>query len=671
MAIVYGQRIIDFDSTFISGVKSDSDPQQLPLGYAWNAVNMINLGGSFSCRPGHRCVTTLPDGHLQGATLFRPQVGIEQIVAAVDGLLYAAAYPFTQWRQIPNVELNPSAKQIFWALTVQGAERVSLDFASAIKVIVPRVVLFAQDGGFTAPAWYDGSNGGHVRGDPFGTPSGSMMVWVGDRLWVADGNQVFASDISNPFSFREQIYLGGSTSFFFKDEVTAMVPTPSIESPQLMVFTGNDASILQANIRDRSQWPTTVNFQEEILQVGCLSNRSCISHYGHVVWFSPSGVSIYDPATSGKLTSRLPVRDNEMLISKTDLAEDLSLIASGAFGQYLLMSVPSEDVYNKHTWVLNNASIATLNDDSGPCWSGYWTGTRPVEWIYGEIASAERIYHVSFDADGKNRLWHSFQPDRLDNGCPIAWMLETRGYFGQTAAVQGKPPGERCRLAWVDVALAAVAEDLDIGCFYAGGTRGAFRQIMSKKLSVARGSLSENIELDANTQIFEFKPQSRKLRTQDANQIDNNQSGGCPAEDVDNDNIDESFQLAIVGHGPATIRWIRPWAFTVPPITNGDGTACEDEEVQNAVRYDGIGVSGDNLEEMTLELANAPEQHFVSTQTVRLEVDDFSAIGAGFSESVINQRAADRVAKIIATQQAEMELLSVRPHYFSTGFGFE
>lgn len=667
----FGQRIIDWDSTFISGVKSDSDPQQLPLGYAWNAVNMINLGGSFSCRPGNRCVAVLPDGRLQGASLFRPQVGIEQIVCCIDGILYAAAFPFIQWRQLPNVQLSPNAKQVFFALTVQSAERTSLDFVSAIKLITPRVVLFVQDDSLTAPAWYDGSSAGHVRGDPFGTPSGGPMVWVGDRLWIAAENQVFASDISNPFSFREQVYLGGNTSFFFADEVTAMTKTPSVESPQLMVFTGTDASILQANIRDRSQWPTTVNFQEEILQVGCLSNRSCISHYGHVIWFSPSGISIYDPATSGKLTSRLPVRDNEMLISKTDLSDDLSLICAGAFGQYLMMSVPSEDVYNKHTWCLNNASIATLNDDSGPCWSGYWLGTRPVEWIYGEIASSERIYHVSYDTDGKNRLWQSFQPDRLDNGCPITWMLETRGYFGQTAAVQGKPQGERCRLAWVDIAMAAIAEDLDVACFFAGGTRGAFRKIMEKKVVVNRGSLSQELKIDKDTLIFEFKPQSRKLRTQDANQIDNAEDGSCPVEQQDLDSIDESFQLAIVGHGPATIRWIRPWAFTVPPDTNGDGTACQDEEGFNAVRFDGFGVHGTDREAVTAELAMVPLQSFEANETVHLNADGFDAVGAGFAESVVSQRAADRVANIIATQQAEMELLSVRPQYFSTGFGFD
>jgi hypothetical protein len=665
-------RIIDFDSTFFRGVKSDCDPSQLPLGYAWSAENMINLGGAFSCRPGYKCIKLLPDGNLQGCAIFRPLVGIEQILVAISGQIYVSSFPFTDWTVLPNIQLSPNAKQVFWALTIQAAERLSTVFSAPIKVIPPKAVMFIQDGGFTAPAWYDGSANGHVRGDAFGTPSGSMIRWVGDRLWVADGNQVFASDIANPFSFREQIYLGGTTSFYFKDEVTAMVPTPSIESPQLMVFTSIDASILQANIRDRSTWPTTPNFQTEILQVGCFSNRSALSHYGHVVWFSAGGIAIFDPATSGKLTARLPIRDNEMLVSKSLLNEDLGLVAAASFGQYLLMSVPAEDVYNKHTWVLNNASLTTLSDDSGPCWSGYWTGTRPVEWVYGEIASEERIYYVSVDTDGKNRLWQAFRPERLDNGCPIAWKMETRGYFGQTAASPGKPPGERCRLAWVDVALAALSEDLDIGVYYAGGTRGAFRQIMNKKLAISQGSLSSELTLDINSPIFAFKPQSRVLRTEDANtQPDPNLDGSCPVERPDNDNIDESFQLAIVGHGPVTIRWIRPWAFSVPPDTDGDGTACQDETGLNAVRYDGSGAQAQTMEELVAMLAVAPEYHFESTESAQVSFEDFMAIAAGQAESVVSQRAANRVAEIIATKLAEAELAALVPPILSTGLGFE
>jgi hypothetical protein len=648
------------------------DPSQVPIGYAWSAENLLNLGGLWTCRPGHRCIKLLPDGNLQGATIFRPQVGIEQIVVCIDGLLYAAAFPFYEgWRQLPNVLLSASAKQVYWSLTTQAAERLTNDFSSAIKVIEPRVVLFIQDGELTAPAWYDGSNAGHVRGDPFGTPSGGPMQWVGNRLWVSAGNQVFASDIANPFSFREQIYLGGATSFYFADEVTAMAKTPSVESPQLMVYTGDNASLIQANIQDRTLWPTTVDFQVEVVQVGCLSNNSVVSHYGHLIWFSPSGVAIYDPATSGKLTSRLPLRDNEMMVSKIGLSDDLSRVCVGTFGQYLLMSVPFSDVYNKHTWVLNNASLASLNDDSGPCWSGQWTGTRPIAWLFGEIASQERIYHVSIDSDGHNRLWLSFTDDRLDNGCPIAWKLETKGYFGQTAAIQSKPPGERVRLKYVDVAFAAIAENVDFGVFYAGGTRGAFRQIMDRRVNVSRGSLSQNLVLKNDTVIFSFKPQSRNERTQDADQIDDQEDHSCPVERLDLDNIDDSFQLAICGHGPATIRWIRPWAMTVPPDVDGNGMACQDEVTLKATRFDGWGATGTTLQELVDNLTAAPKYFFESNETSTLSVDGFMAVGVGYSNSVISQRAADRVAKIIATQQAEMELAAQRPPYFSTGLGFE
>src|SRR5579862_37611 len=216
---------IDYDATFFRGAKSDVDPSSLPSGYYWTGLNLLNLGGVLSTRPGYRCVNKLADGNLQGATLFRPILGLEQLVVAVDGLLYVSPYPFETFKQIPNITLSPNAKQIFWAQTLQAAVRTDPGLNSAIKIIPPRAVLFALDGGNSAPAWYDGSNSGQVSGNNLDTPAGGPMAWVGDRLWIARDNQVFASDISNPFSFRERVYLGGNESFFFTSEVTALVTT--------------------------------------------------------------------------------------------------------------------------------------------------------------------------------------------------------------------------------------------------------------------------------------------------------------------------------------------------------------------------------------------------------------------------------------------------------------
>src|SRR5271157_5788121 len=146
MATPAGTRLVDYDGTFFEGVKSDSDPSQLPLGYAWMTANMLNVGGLLSCRPGYKCIVTLPPGNLQGLTIFRPIDGLESLVIVIDGVVYTSQYPFTSWQQLPNVLLSSTAKQVYWALTYQSAERVGTNngggVASPITVIPTKAVLF-------------------------------------------------------------------------------------------------------------------------------------------------------------------------------------------------------------------------------------------------------------------------------------------------------------------------------------------------------------------------------------------------------------------------------------------------------------------------------------------------------------------------------------------------
>lgn len=659
-------RLFDFDGKFFRGCKSDTEPGDLPVGYYWNAINMLNIGDTLSCRPGYRCVVTFPQGKLLGATLFRPKLGLEQIVVCVDGAIYVAPYPFVQFRQLPNVLMSSTAKQIYWCQATQSAIRADDTFSSKINTINPREVLIIQDGGITAPAWYDGSDSGHDRDTQFGIPAGGPTVWVGDRLWVANGRTVFASDISNPFSFREEIYLGGVSGFTFASEVTAMVKTASLEFPQLIVFTDNVTSLIQANIRARDDWPTTPNMQVEIFPVGTPSQRSVVAHFGRISWFSHSGFQFIDSATAGKLTARIPIRDNEMMVSKTRLSEDLSLVAAGAFGQFVLTSVPSGDRYNNHTWVLNNASLETLNDESGPSWAGFWMGTRPVEWVYGVIAGKERIYHVSVDEDGENRLWEAFTNSRTDNGCPIPWMVETRGYFGLTAETPGKLPGSDCRMQWADVALVGIEEDLDLAVFFSGGLRGAYKKILSKRISVERGNIDYRREITATSQLFAYKAQTRKVRTQDASTLPQD-TGNCPVESTNNEAVDESFQLLVAGYGPATIRNIRVFAQQTPEPQQGDANACINEQPTNAVRFDGAAAHNNDPAATEAALAVAPFSYYTANKSTFVDYQGISAIGAGFAETIISQEAADRVASIVAQKMAENEILKQIPPILSQG----
>ena len=664
------QRLLDFESNWINGVDSSGDPSQTPQGTAWSAINMINLGGVWSCRPGYRCVLKLPKGNLQGAAIFRPQLGLEQMLFAVEGKVYVSTYPFNRLDQVPEISFLPYAKQVFFTQTVQSARRITPgDLSSAIEVIEPRAVMIMQDGGFTAPAFYDGAQAGHIKGIPFQTPAGGTSEWVGDRLWVSSGNRVFASDISNPFSFVEQIYLGGASAFYFSRDVTAMMKTPSVDSPQLLVFTDEDMSLILASQRDRNQWPTIDGFQKEILQVGCSSDRAVASQYGRIFWFSSSGLVMYDPATAQKITSKAPTRDGEMIISKRFLKDDLSQVAFGVMGQWLLISVPSEDEKNLHTWVLNNASFEKVSAEGQPVWNGYWLGTRPVEWVCGVIANAERAYHVSADADGENRLWETFMSNRMDSdSCPITWALFTRGHFGLTGG-SNKPPGVQCRYGFADAYFTDVSDDTDIGVQIAPGVRGSFKPIATRMISIERGSLSYDREILGTDLVYALKPQSRLIRTEDLSlQNPLAESGSCPVESKLNDDNEESFQLLIVGRGPATIRWIRSFAVENPEEDfAGSNVACQNETPGNLVRFDGEAIFNSNIAEAVQQLAARPEHVFFSTQTETVSANGITAVGVGTAESVISQSSADRAASRIAVRLAESEIEQASPKFLSLG----
>lgn len=664
-------KLMDFDGTFFRGAKSDTDPGQIPTGYYFSGLNVINQGGVISCRPGYDCVITFPEGNLQGGAFFYPKIGVEQCVVVVDGRVFAAEFPFTSFRQLENLQFSPSAKQIFFEMTEQSATRRTDDLGSAIDIISPRAVLFMQDGGATAPAYYDGAESGHIRDKPFETPAGGAMKWIGDRLWIAVRGLVLASDIANPFSFREQLYLGGVQGFTFPGDVTALAATPGMESPQLLVFTDTVCSLIKANIRNRPQWRVEPDMQREIFQVGSSSQRSVVEHFGQLMWHSPQvGITFFDSALLSQQTARLPARDHEMSISKTLLGPDSSLIAGGAFGQYLLMSVPAGDVYNAHTWVLNDASIETLSDAAGPSWAGVWTGTRPVVWLSGVIAGKSRIYQLSKDEDGANRLWEAFIPSRLDNGCPITWAVEFRGHFGQTSQSQ-KLQGAEVKFRYLDIALTAISETVDIAAFFAGSLRGAYKKILDRRVSVARGSLNFATPLTADTQIFGFKPQSRKLRSQDVNDMPDDESGSCPVESEKNEDIDESFQIMVVGHGPATIRWLRSFADPESDRDTGDpSTACGKECPVKAVRFDGFGSKADCMIEASASLAGRATG-FSSNKSVTMEYKGVSAVGVGFAESFISQQVSDRVALRIATRMAENEIMGQLPSVLSAGVDLE
>ncbi len=650
-------KLQEIEFTFLRGMQSSVDPIQLPPGFYARGMNIVNRGGVLQCRPGYRCLTALPDGFLQGLTVFRPKVGLPVIFSAVEGSIYRSDFPYRSYSKLEGVAFSKTARQLYFKQVeqaVQTNEDGSISFLEN-----PRNLLIIQDGGLSAPVVFNGTSAEVQRGSGH-IPLGGAMEWVGDRLWVARGSRLFASDLGDPLSFIEPLYVTGAGSFVFPTPITALAKNPAVETGQLFVFTSETTHLIQAGVRSRAAWASTPDFQRDVFQVGCVSQRSVVAHYGFLWWFSKFGLTSVDSAAQANVTSSLPYKDDPMADSKCRLSEDLSGVACSSFENYLLVSVPYAERLNKHTWVLDNTPLK-LEERETPVWNSFWTGTRPVEWASTHVNGRNRSFYVSADYDGVNRLWEAFTPDRLDEGCPITWWAETR-------AMSSGTPGKIKQFRYSDVFLSELSGTVDFAVFWAGAHRGKYKRILTKRIESTRGPFRPGVTLTMEDKIFGFKKQSRPLRTQDGKAL--TETEGLSSCDVESPLVefkDEAFQLLFVGSGPGAVRGYI--TYMEPPKNEDDSGGCErDETEENYVRFDGAASEADNFRDALTELVQEIPV-FNSTRTETVTQDGLTEVGIGSAKSVISQADADKIASTIARRIAAHNLEHELPQIVSLGEG--
>jgi hypothetical protein len=329
------------------------------------------------------------------------------------------------------------------------------------------------------------------------------------------------------------------------------------------------------------------------------------------------------------------------------------------FENYLLASVPYADKLNTHTWVLDQAPLK-LGRIEAPSWNSFWTGTRPVQWMTENINGRNRALHVSKDADGVNRLWEAFTPDRMDERCPITWWVETRGFNAES-------PGKLKQFRYADIFVSELRGTVDIAVFWAGAYRGKYKKILEQRLEASVGPFTAGVELDMETHICDFKKQSRPLRTQDGMLIISDETlSSCGVEAPTKEFKDEAFQLLIVGSGPGAVRGYI--TYVEPPKNEDDSGACpkSEEGESNFVRFDGGASSEDTITEACAEFgANNPR--FTSTRTESVTQGGITEVASGSAESFISQANADRIASCIAIELANHNLQEQLPKIVSQG----
>lgn len=582
-AINNGRLAVDMGD-FTGGVNSALPAHVIPDNQYFWGDNIVNRGNIVQTRQGYRLVepvdidgNTLPIGNAQGFTIFQHTDLAMYMVWAIDGLIYQSKEPFQSFQRIPNLRFDATAPMVSFQATKKGAE---YDSSGVLQLIKPYNVLIIQDGRTRAGFW-DGGLSGHLDPSINQTPTGLWMEWSGSRLWVARDHRVFASDILDPLSFTEGQYLAEKDGFWFQYPITGMIEAASSEA--LLVFTDRNTSAIQSYIRNRSEWQLTPDFQKEILPgIGCVAGKSLINWFGFTWWLSADGLTNLDSALNTYRTGRMAYRDNEMMRSKSNLSPVTTYACSGSFENYLLVSVPSADLFrNRHTWVMDASVANLLNGASLPCWNGIWTGIRPVQWATADINGKRRIFCLSHDDSiyngTQNHIWEAFDSSREDNNGPISCSMETR------CVIQD---GDFRQFKFAELDVSELDGDVDLQVYF-GGTKGPWFKILDTHLQAEHGSINSilQLEIDDNSIIQSFNPQTRIVRTQEV-------SGGsfdrandvCGIESNRHGNLDKGFALRIDWSGRMGISRIK--FFTDAESTSAQGKCAVSEEGEHNIITD-------------------------------------------------------------------------------------
>lgn len=574
-------RKTDGGINFLLGVNSNLDPHALnPAQTSWQ-INTTNKGGVIDTRPGYVSRLRLPDGRAQGMTSFRPTGGNMHLVMAVNGLIYISEAPFETYTLLPNIVFNPFVDHIVFKEALQAKD--------GSTVIDPKAVLIMQDG-VSKPAYWDGQVSRHLNpGFPaFETQLGLWMEWIGNRLWVAQDRALFASDIFDPLHFTENTYLsiGGSLNAMDGDIITALARTA--DSRSLLVFTIHNTTIVKAGITDRDSWKTTQDFIALLFPgVGAAAGKSIFYHNGELWWWSVEGARRFTQVGPAILSSRNSVASIEMKRSFENVSQNVQSRTCGfSFGTFLGYSVPSGDIFNRHTWVLDTSTNSQLSSESPFAWLGIWMGTRPVEWTTPNVNGTERSFYISQDPCGV-RVWEAFQDDREDNGARIFCSVEFPGLqWNENLSLK--------TFLYSQFFLSRVSGTVSLTVDYKGDA-GCWKQLAA--FDICAQDCFTELSCGENATIMN---QNRFFKTQEAGHFCGNVDGWPHSE-----NIGTFFQNRIRWYGKNAVRGYKSYAdqfqeSSTGQCYKGDSTckvlACCDGEINYVSHVDdclyGYGSAG-------------------------------------------------------------------------------
>jgi hypothetical protein len=637
---------------WFQGCNSVRNPWTLPENqYKWG-VNVQCRGGIVQTRPGFAMRLSLPPGNFQGGILFNAnkqysaaqsytnQLGVRvqknatvygpdgmevdayelpYIVFAVEGSVYYAPFPLEQpnnWDdyKLTSIQLSASVERVSFVIATQSAFVAS---EGQSTVTPSHRMLIVQDG-VSTPGYWDGSNSTGALASSM--PVGFWMAFSGSRLWVANANIVYASDLANPLGWEERVSGAGRGDFSVARPVTGMQDYVGQNNDiRLYVFTDSSTYSFASGILDRELWPGTQNFQSILFpNIGCVAGKSIAFQSGQMWWYAQGGLVSVDVAASSYLSSQVLYKDIEMAKAKRFMAADTSGICAVAFENYLLYSIPYLEPLNSATMVLDYAAASEWTQSRVPAWAGVWTGIRPIEWSSGVVNSQPRVFAFSVDynatSDGSyNHIWEAFVPERYDTFLRIAQdgtteELINRIYCQMETALLGDKMDYK-QLVFGELDCTQIAGTVDVKVSYRG-SRGTYQKILETRILAATDPYQYETSQEASkiADLGFLQTQYRRLVTENTTRTA--KSVGCESNlTLD---VDKAFSFLVEWCGAFGLEAVR--MFQDPWSTKSVGNVTVPETKYCVVGEDGQSIAV-AVEQSPKETQQSEQTQWTSSQT--------------------------------------------------------
>jgi len=231
-------------------------------------------------------------------TVFQPTNGGPQFVYGISGGIFIsninADGTYDEPRQLQQLVFDTNVDQMCVCNTVRSATIQD----GTVFITQPVNTLMIQDGVSRAGYW-DGTSGNHLnptkqwtldsKGNIIYTDGynqtriGKYMAWSGNRLWVSNGTQLFASDPSDPLHFTEETVLTNIPVFTFPKNITGLIDRGTSGNLENLMYIGTEDSIyvIHTGVQQRSSWVSITDFVRKIFAgVGSVSHKAMICHKG-------------------------------------------------------------------------------------------------------------------------------------------------------------------------------------------------------------------------------------------------------------------------------------------------------------------------------------------------------------------------------------------------------